>query len=223
MKLRTSNLNGFNHVLSDREFNKRVMLTFALYKNDMPAVWALQEVPSGGKSQPCIKQLQSLALQYGYEVIMPEPVEGFAKEIFNRVIADTDGRLEIVENSVRFSFESMKNVLLDFGIRSMSQKGIIFPYWENVARAVEDVCSVIWLIQVTTGLVAILFFIVFVYIEWKKHKPNAGDVVHFLSYKKDCFIDAVQNRRNRSCIEKNTGRKFKRKEKEGVKNEKKVD
>ena len=72
MKLRTSNLNGFNHVLSDREFNKRVMLTFALYKNDMPAVWALQEVPSGGKSHPCIKQLQSLALQHGYEVIMPE-------------------------------------------------------------------------------------------------------------------------------------------------------
>ena len=72
MKLRTSNLNGFNHVLSNREFNKRVMLTFALYKNDMPAVWALQEVPSGGKSHPCIKQLQSLALQHGYEVIMPE-------------------------------------------------------------------------------------------------------------------------------------------------------
>ena len=72
MKLRTSNLNGFNHVLSNRGFNLRIMLTFALYKNDMPAVWALQEVPSGGKSHPCIKQLQSLALQHGYEVIMPE-------------------------------------------------------------------------------------------------------------------------------------------------------
>lgn len=35
MKLRTSNLNGFNHVLSNREFNKRAMLTFALYNNAM--------------------------------------------------------------------------------------------------------------------------------------------------------------------------------------------
>lgn len=72
MLLRTSNLNGFSHVISKRTFNQRVMQTFALYKNDLPAVWALQEVPSGGKSQPCIKQLQSLALQHGYEVIMPE-------------------------------------------------------------------------------------------------------------------------------------------------------
>lgn len=72
MTLRSNNLNGFNHALSNRKFNKRVMLTFALYKHDMPAVWALQEVPSGGKSHPCIKQLQSLALQHGYEVIMPE-------------------------------------------------------------------------------------------------------------------------------------------------------
>ena len=160
---------------------------------------------------------------YTYEAIMPEPVEGFAKEIFTRVIADTEGRLEIVENSLRFSFDSMKNVLLDFGIRSMSQKGIIFPYWENVARAVEDVCSVIWLIQVTTGVGAILFFIMFVYIEWKKHKPKVKDVMYFLSDKKDCFIDAIHNRRNKCNIEKNKGRNFKKKEKEGVKNEKKVD
>lgn len=72
MKLRTSNLNGFNHVLSNREFNKRAMLTFALYNNAMPAVWGLQETPVGGKKQTCIKQLQSLAIQHGYTMIMPE-------------------------------------------------------------------------------------------------------------------------------------------------------
>lgn len=72
MKLRTNNLNGFHHVLSSREFNKRAMLTFALYRHAMPAVWALQEVPTGGKEQACIKQLKSLALKYGYEMIMPE-------------------------------------------------------------------------------------------------------------------------------------------------------
>lgn len=49
MKLRTSNLNGFNHVLSNRAFNERLMLTFSLYEHTMPDVWALQEVPTGGK------------------------------------------------------------------------------------------------------------------------------------------------------------------------------
>lgn len=72
MKLRTNNLNGFNHVLSNREFNERVMQTFALYNNAMPDVWALQEVPVGGKKHICIKQLQNLAIQHGYTMIMPE-------------------------------------------------------------------------------------------------------------------------------------------------------
>ena len=72
MKIRTSNLNGFNHVLSNRSFNERVMLTFALYNNALPMVWALQEVPTGGKSQNCLKQLYSLALQNAYTMIMLE-------------------------------------------------------------------------------------------------------------------------------------------------------
>jgi len=72
MRLRTNNLNGFHHVLSNRVFNERVMLTFALYRHAFPTIWALQEVPAGGKNQSCLKQLNSLALQHGYEVIMPE-------------------------------------------------------------------------------------------------------------------------------------------------------
>lgn len=72
MKLRTSNLNGFNHVLSNRAFNERILLTFSLYEHTMPDVWALQEVPTGGKKQKCLKMLQGFALQYGYEMIMPE-------------------------------------------------------------------------------------------------------------------------------------------------------
>lgn len=73
MKFRTNNLNGFSHVLSNQTFDKRAMQTFKLYSNEIPpAVWALQEVPTGGQSQHCIKQLQSLALRHGYTMIMPE-------------------------------------------------------------------------------------------------------------------------------------------------------
>ena len=72
MKIRTSNLNGFNHVLSNRSFNERIKLIFALYQDSLPTVWALQEVPTGGKSQNCLKQLYSLALQNAYTMIMPE-------------------------------------------------------------------------------------------------------------------------------------------------------
>ena len=72
MRIRTNNLNGFNHVLTGRDFNTRAILTFALYKDSVPSVWALQEVPTGGRSQVCIKQLQGLALKHGYTMVMPE-------------------------------------------------------------------------------------------------------------------------------------------------------
>lgn len=51
MKLRTINLNGFNHVLSNRAFNERVMLTFSLYEHTIPDVWALQEVPPAERNK----------------------------------------------------------------------------------------------------------------------------------------------------------------------------
>ena len=71
-KIQTNNMNGFNHVISNRYFNERVTITFGLYSKDLPDVWALQEVPTGGKKFPCIKHLQNLALQHGYVMIMPE-------------------------------------------------------------------------------------------------------------------------------------------------------
>lgn len=72
MKLRTTNLNGYNHVLSNRTFNARMMLVFGLYEHTMPDIWALQEVATGGRKQKCLKMLQGFALQYGYDMIMPE-------------------------------------------------------------------------------------------------------------------------------------------------------
>lgn len=72
MKLKTTNLNGYNHLKSKRKFNERLMLTFELYKNELPDIWALQEIPVGGKNQICIRQLQSVATQQGYVVILPE-------------------------------------------------------------------------------------------------------------------------------------------------------
>ena len=71
-KLQTNNMNGFNHIISNRDFNERATMTFGLYSKDLPDVWALQEVPTGGKNLSCIRHLNNLALQHGYVMIMPE-------------------------------------------------------------------------------------------------------------------------------------------------------
>jgi len=94
---------------------------------------------------------------YTYEVVMPNAVDGFARGIVEKVLNDTTQQIEVVENSARFSFDAKKEVVMDFGVRSMSRNSIIYPYWENIARATEDVCSVLFLLQmISLGMVVIL-------------------------------------------------------------------
>lgn len=69
-KLQTNNMNGYNHVISNRRFNERATITFGLYSKDLPEIWALQEVPTGGKNLSCIKHLRNLAFEGAEYFIM---------------------------------------------------------------------------------------------------------------------------------------------------------
>lgn len=99
-KLRTNNMNGFNHIISNMHFNERMTMTFGLYSKDLPDVWALQEVPSGGKKFSCIKHLRNLALQHGYVMIMPEKMwkmSDHPKSIQNILLLRNAKKIEVLK------------------------------------------------------------------------------------------------------------------------------
>ncbi len=83
---------------------------------------------------------------YAYEIVMPNPVSNFAMTMLHTAVAGEskpEGDKEedsvwILENSRRFDFYPLLIAFKDFGIRSMSKNGIVYPYWENIARAYED-------------------------------------------------------------------------------------
>ena len=102
-----------------------------------------------------------------YEAIMPNPVEGFANKIFTEAIGDSDNKNIIIENSERFSGSNLWKTAKEFGVRSMTRKNIVFPYWENVARGYEDYLSVVYVVK-TAGLIVFLILIVlFIRAKWK--------------------------------------------------------
>lgn len=133
---------------------------------------------------------------YTYEVLMPNKVEGFARGIFDTVVGGENEDMEVIENSARFGFDHMKEVAKNFGIRSMSQKGIIYPYWENVARAIEDICSILWLIQLITAVIFAVLVIHIVYRQWKKRKPPKGSFLRWIENKKENWTQR-QNKRKK--------------------------
>ena len=71
-----------------------------------------------------------------YEAVLADPVKNFA---LNTVQSALEAYEPVpVENSKRFTVEGIIGVIGDFGERSMNTAGVIYPWWENAARLIED-------------------------------------------------------------------------------------
>lgn len=104
-----------------------------------------------------------------YEIVMPNPVKEFAFKHVKEKLGKDERESEVLENTSRFSLLNRLRVIRAFGTRSMNGKAIIYPYWENVARAYEDIiglCTVFMLIFLLySAVLALLFFI-----RWWRHR-----------------------------------------------------
>ena len=137
---------------------------------------------------------------YTYEVLMPNPVDGFAKDILTTALNDMEGRLDVVENSARYLPQARKEILMDYAIRSMSSKGIIYPYWENVARAMEDIAAAFYAVQMVTFVVAVALTLWYIWYRFKNRTWN----IKMLWEKVQDFLEkrrVPQNSENREGFE----------------------
>lgn len=76
-----------------------------------------------------------------YELVLAEPIQDFSLSFVKEKFPIGQG--VIVENTQRFSFGRALGLVKQFGERSMQTHGVIYPYWENAARCVEDWCSLL--------------------------------------------------------------------------------
>ena len=139
----------------------------------------------GGETEPGIRT---------YEIVLADPISGYAQKLVESAFGSgitqgtggEDGQENggagmsdglgavILQNTGRFSLERIFSVLGDFGERSMNTQGVVYPYWENAARLIEDYMAVVLLLMLLFGALPALFLIV-VAIEllrrgWKKLK-----------------------------------------------------
>ena len=93
------------------------------------------EAAAGLGKSVCYLSLDSLK-NYGtvtggftYEIVMPNPIKGFALSTMQTAVGTENEEVVLVENSTRFDVLSLFQIIQDFGIRSMSFKWIVYPYW----------------------------------------------------------------------------------------------
>lgn len=137
----------------------------------------LEEAAGLGKSV-CYLSLDSLQ-NYGivtggftYEVVMPNPIKGFALSTMQTAVGTDNEDVVLVENSTRFELLSLFQVIRDFGIRSMSFQEVVYPYWENIARGQEDILALLLLIKCILLIVPSIFIIGLVVYLWKRRTWN---------------------------------------------------
>ena len=104
-----------------------------------------------------------------YEIVMPNPVSGFAYDKVKEGIGVDEKNLEIVENTSRYSLVNRFQTILKFGTRSMNGKAIIYPYWENLARGYEDIIALLTVFMLLLLLYPIVT-VLWTFIHWWRHK-----------------------------------------------------
>jgi len=142
---------------------------------------------AAGNDVTCVYVSYSSLEKYGenygincYEIVMPNPITGYALAMVKEKIGFEENEISCIENSSRYSVLSLGRVLLDFTSRSMGEKAIIYPYWENVARGWEDILARLLLLRVIFLLIPCVMLIVLIVRLWKRRTWNWRDALELL-------------------------------------------
>ena len=118
------------------------------------------------------------------EVICPNPVKGLAAKITKEALGVQDEFVSVIDNTDRFSFFSLIAVIRSYGLRSMWNKAIYYPYWENLARGYEDILATILFVRMICMLVVIVLVVIFIVNAYRNKTWTVRSVIKYLSDKK---------------------------------------
>ena len=102
------------------------------------------------------------------EIVMPNPVSGFAMEYMKKAVTVEEKEVEIIENSTRFDTLNRIKHISKLSTRAMNGKAIIYPYWENVARAYEDSLARLMLFQLIFGSIPCMMIVLKLIVMWRR-------------------------------------------------------
>lgn len=130
-----------------------------------------------------------------YEIVMPNPISGFALSTIADKIGIEKENMQLVENSKRYSLPALLTVISEFGIRSMNQKAIVYPYWENVARGYEDILALMLLGKFIFLIIPIIVLIAYGIYRFKHRTWNMKSIYHASLDLKEKFILKYHDRK----------------------------
>lgn len=111
-----------------------------------------------------------------YEIVMPNPVKGFAAGCVKDLFGIDEQEMEVIDNTNRFDLLNRIRLIKSFGTRSMNGKAIIYPYWENVARGTEDILLVLTLFMLLFFVVPMTVILIKLIVLWRHRTWNIKSI-----------------------------------------------
>ncbi len=130
-----------------------------------------------------------------YEIILPNPVSGFALKTVQERLGGNEKETEVLENSSRYSFSARWKNLLAFGTRSMNGKAIIYPYWENVARGYEDIIALLTVVMLMFLLYPTVLAGIVVVLWWRHRSWTVKDLWYGVKDKAERLAERIREHR----------------------------
>lgn len=93
------------------------------------------------------------------DFIIPNPVKGYGKKVFKENSTINLDNAVVIEQSRRFDILPLYKMMPDYLERVMSKSGIIYPYWENMARGYENILVAFLLVETVCLLCGVLLLL----------------------------------------------------------------
>ena len=103
-----------------------------------------------------------------YEILMPNPVDGYAKQQVTDNLAPKDA--VVVENSSRFTAGRIFSLLRHLNQRTMRTDTVTYPSWENAARIVENRCMIFMVLAILFWICPVVFVVILAVKVYRKMK-----------------------------------------------------
>lgn len=113
---------------------------------------------------------------YVFESLLPNPISDYAFNAVKDGISVDEANYEVVENTGRFNWVRLLKHVKDFGTRGMNLKGIIYPYYENIARGTEDYLTPLTVCACIMYLFPAILVLLLVRRMWKKRTFHFADI-----------------------------------------------
>ena len=136
----------------------------------------------------------------GYELLAPEPYEGFALSTLKDVFSEYETTAEFVDNTKRYGYKNLFENMKAVKSRHMQSKAVIYPYWENVARYYDAHYANLCMVRIGLFLLAVIMLVILCIDFWKHRLFHKEDI-------KNKCIKLIENMREKKK-EKKKGRKI---------------